>query len=290
MTRLGQKARHYIRWAPILVRAAAIVREIEAATGIAITLRKLFYKLVSELLIPNDLTCYNGLSRLTGVERKAGTFPQLSEDKVAIDVPFYFDDLADGFTWLRESFALYHAKTQKFNILIACEKAGTVPFLKRRFWEDSHIRIIPLGGEASITTWQQVKDYIRRDRRPVLILYLGDYDASGFAIRSRFRTNLGLTDEQFIHVGLTREQVDHYRLPRNPGKVNVARKDREAFVAEVGEHVQVEVDALDEAVACDLVEAALAPYWNEAAYQRQRKVEAQHRRRIAGLLDRRPRR
>ena len=56
--RLGQKASHWIRWAPILERAAEIVKEVEEATGITLTLRKLFYKLLHVGLgLVNDESC-----------------------------------------------------------------------------------------------------------------------------------------------------------------------------------------------------------------------------------------
>jgi len=284
MTRLGQQAKHYLTWAPILRRAAEIVREVEAATGITLTLRKLFYKLVAALLIPNDMSSYKGLSRKTGVARKDGTFPDLDEDKVAIEEPFYFDDVKDALDWLRNNHVIDRSKTQKYNLLIACEKKGTVPFLKLWFMQERHIRIVPLGGESSITTWQKVKRYIDRDGRPVIVFYLGDFDSSGYGIRTRFKANLGLTDDQFVHVALTTEQVDRYLLPRNPGKEKASRKDREAFRDEVGEDVQVEVDALDEAVLRELLEIAIAPYWDERAYQRQLKEEQKQRRQIARLL------
>jgi hypothetical protein len=286
MTRLGQKATHWLKWPPIIERAKEIVESIEATTGVLLTLRKLFYKLIHEQHIPNDRSSYVYLGKLTAIGRKAGTFPDLAEDKVAIEIPYYSDDEVDALRSLQEDHTIDHSATQPYNLLICCEKAGTIPFLKLWFHYEQHIRIVALGGESSVTTWQKVRDYIEADPREPLVIYLGDYDCTGFGIRSRFKDNLGLTDDEFIHVGLTQEQVDRYQLPRAPGKEKASGKDKDAFLAETGEDVQVELDALDEEVLHELVEEALAPYWDEVAYQEQLAEEQRQRERIAQIIAR----
>jgi hypothetical protein len=60
-------------WAPVLERARAIVESYDTA----VTLRQLFYRLVSEGLISNTRSAYQNLSRLTAIARRAGTFPRL---------------------------------------------------------------------------------------------------------------------------------------------------------------------------------------------------------------------
>ena len=64
-----------IAWAPVIERAAAIVRSYRTA----VTLRQVFYRLVSEEAIPNTENAYKTLSRLTGRARRAGTFPALAD-------------------------------------------------------------------------------------------------------------------------------------------------------------------------------------------------------------------
>ena len=61
MTRSRRPRRPSIHWPPIIEQAAEIVRSYD--TGV--TLRQLFYQLVSEGLIPNVQTAYSRLSHLT---------------------------------------------------------------------------------------------------------------------------------------------------------------------------------------------------------------------------------
>jgi hypothetical protein len=60
-------------WAPIIERAAEIVY----SYATSVTLRQLFYRLVSEQVIPNTQTAYKRLSALTAEARRAGGFPDL---------------------------------------------------------------------------------------------------------------------------------------------------------------------------------------------------------------------
>jgi hypothetical protein len=60
-------------WAPIIERAAEIVY----SYATSVTLRQLFYRLVSEQVIPNTQTAYKRLSALTAEARRAGEFPDL---------------------------------------------------------------------------------------------------------------------------------------------------------------------------------------------------------------------
>jgi len=262
--RLGQSR----DWRPILTRAVAIVDAIFAETGITLTLRKLFYKLVGEALIENTRSSYTYLSHVTGIGRKDGTFPDLAEDKVAIIMAPFWTSADDRIEAAARSHQRDRRHGQPFNVIIACEKAGTVPFLEMWYTDTRHIPIVPLGGETSITTWKKVRQFIADDARPPRVLDWSDYDKDGYAIRSRFQNNLDITDEEFIHVGLTREQVDAYRLPRAPGKERSAKSYADRFVAETGEDVQVELDALDEAVLRTVTDDAFAALWDEDAYQR----------------------
>src|SRR5206468_780430 len=79
-----------------------------------------------------------------------------------------------------------------------------------------------------------------QDRRAVM-LYAGDFDATGLDIERDFRERTGCF-EPFVRVALTAEQVDAYHLPLNPGKPTDSRAP--TFTATYGQNVQVEFDAL----------------------------------------------
>jgi hypothetical protein len=62
-----------LQWAPILARASEAVRSYDTS----VTLRQLFYRLVSQLPLPNTDPSYKTLSAKTAELRRAGEFPDL---------------------------------------------------------------------------------------------------------------------------------------------------------------------------------------------------------------------
>jgi hypothetical protein len=184
----------YRSWSAVLPRAAEIVEETLARTGIRLTLRKLFYKLVSEQLIRNSDSDYTYVGRKTAEGRKDGTFPSLAEDKVTLREGFFFKDPDDTVTWSAKIHSRDRRGGQRYNIMIACEKAGTVPFLMKWYRDTAHIPIVALGGESSVTTWQNVKRFITEDPRILRGLWTIGARQSGVAHGRGPTRGLGLLD------------------------------------------------------------------------------------------------
>jgi hypothetical protein len=276
----------YRSWPAIISRAAEIVEAVYAETGIRLTLRKLLYKLIGERLVRNSESDYTYLSKVTGIGRKDGSSPDLAQDKQTITTGFFFEDPDAMIEWAIKVHARDRRQGQKYNIILACEKAGTVPFLRLWYQDTQHIPVVALGGESSITTWQAAKRLIDEDDREPRVLYWGDYDADGYAIPKNFRNNLGIDDDQLIHVGLTQEQVEEYNLPKAPGKDDSAKRYKTDFVAETGEHVQVELDALDENVVREITDRVLEDIWDEVAYLKALRREKRDRSEIRQRWDR----
>lgn len=110
--------------------------------------------------------------------------------------------------------------------------------------------------------------------RPAVLLYAGDFDASGEDIDRDF---LARSDcwAKVLRVALSREQVDAYDLPPQPGKASDPRA--RGFVERHGELVQVELDALPPDVLRDLYRDALAGFWDRDAYRTARAREDEDR-------------
>ncbi|MGH7751577.1 MAG: hypothetical protein ACREN5_02070, partial [Gemmatimonadales bacterium] len=81
-----------IDWAAIIDRAAGIVRSYDTS----VTLRQLFYRLVSEQLVPNSTTAYKRLSSLTAQARRDGWFPDLIDRGRTIHRAAHWESPADA--------------------------------------------------------------------------------------------------------------------------------------------------------------------------------------------------
>ena len=143
------------------------------------TLWMLFYRLVSESLIPNKRSPYQHLSRLTARGRRARTFPSLIDPTRPIHEPFAFESPEEARDWLRRIYRLDRTEGQSHHLIIGVEKATQVGFLTDWF-ED--LPVVALRGFSSQTLVDEVAALAQRDERPSILIYAGDYDPSGVDI------------------------------------------------------------------------------------------------------------
>lgn len=245
-----------IEWGHVLERAAAIVTSYE--TGV--TLRQLFYRLVSEQRIPNTTSAYKNLSRTTAEARREGWFPALIDRGRVIHRDPSWSSPAHALRALAEQYRVDRTAGQKWSIYLAVEKAGIVEQL-RAWFSELGVPILALGGYSSQTYVDEVNAHAERDGRPAVLLYAGDFDPSGEDIDRDFTERSNGVFDDVVRVALSAEQVESYGLPENPGKATDARAA--GFVDRHGRLVQVELDALDPNVLEQLYADAIEPYWDD---------------------------
>lgn len=243
-------------WKAILVHAAAIVRSY--ATGV--TLRQLFYRLVSVQLIANNVTSYKQLSSRTAAARRRGEFPDLIDRGRTIHQHAHWTSPADAIDSLAAQYRLDRTAGQDTSIYIGVEKAGLVMQLDSWFGQLG-IPILALGGYSSQTYVDEVVQHV--NDRPAVLLYAGDFDPSGEDIDRDFVDRTGCWDK-FVRVALNAEQVTEHDLPPAMGKATDSRAG--AFTARHGRLVQVELDALPPDVLQRLYADALAEFWDTSKF------------------------
>lgn len=256
--RLPGEARTNLRWPPILELARAWVE----AQPHPVTLRQTFYHLVATQVIPNSEHTYRRLSSNTAAARREDGFPDFADETHSIDVLGSWADVEDFAGPAAAAFHLDRAGGQDFQVVVGVEKRGMAAAAKRLFagrgWA-----VTALGGYGSQTIKGKLVDRIEDDGRESVLIYAGDFDASGEDLLRDFVRRVEF--DRVIRAALTVDQVAEYDLPENPGKATDPRsKD---FAAKYGTNVQVEVDALDPATLDRLMIDAAAPFWNTSRYQ-----------------------
>jgi hypothetical protein len=266
-----------IAWSGVLDRGAEIVRSYD--TGV--TLRQLFYRLVSALLIPNTISAYKRLSELTAVARRNGTFPDLIDRGRSIHRYPSWANAADVLEATRDQFRLDRTRDQDMSVYLCVEKAGLVVQLETWFG-DLGLPVLALSGFASQSYADVVAADVFRQKRPAILLYAGDLDPSGEDIDRDFVERTGCFDK-VIRVALLAEQVEQYDLPLVPG----SSKDSRAagFIARHGDLFQVEVDALPPDVLRSLFADAIEPLVDTSTFDRVLAVEQVERGRLAEIAE-----
>lgn len=261
--------RRSIKWADVLVAAASIVRSYDTS----VTLRQLFYRLVSNGTLANTDTSYKTLSARTAEARRAGTFPALMDRKRSIEQDSGWADAGQALRVTARWFRLDRTTGQPYNVLLAVEKDGLVTQL-RSWFDDRGLPVTALQGYSGQSHADNIKHRFVSDPRPAVLLYAGDWDPSGEDIVRDFVERTDCWDH-VIRVGLTADQLAEYDLPEMPGKKTDSRAA--GFIERHGRLAQVEIDALDPRDLRRLFEEALAPFWDKSAYQAVLEDEARQR-------------
>lgn len=259
-----------LNWSLVLRSAAEIV------DGFAtlVTLRQLHYRLVSAELIPNTTSAYKTLSARTAEARRAGWFPALMDRTREIHRPAFANDPLSEIEALARTYRRDRTEGQETALYLGVEKNGLLAQLESWF-SDLGTPILALGGYSSQTYCEDVIRDVKADGREAVLIYGGDFDPSGIDIQRDFDERTRSCFAEVRRIALNAEQVSEYDLPPQPGKATDSRAG--AFVAEHGELVQVELDALPPDVLRELYQGAIERYWDKSAFDAAIEREASER-------------
>ncbi len=313
-------------WDHICQVAADIVLEREVPSS----LRYVFYRLVVMDVLQNSLSDYTALATNTAQARRDGWFPRLVDHNREIHREPTYATLAEQL-WEESERMLDRDGGQPYATYVAVEKQ-TVAESVKHWLRPYGIPIIVLRGYASQTLIDEVGDdaseeadlevaeiaadvlgVARTEGRPLVLLTIGDFDASGDHLMRLFveRTDCWY---KVVKVGVTFDQAQ--RLPQAPAKKTDTRiagfverywpddyrrlvwdmRDRTPLqratrLAEVA--CQVEVEALEAAATNTdpeplrtLLLDALTPYWDNDVHQEQIAKEKRNQRLLRGIAAR----
>ena len=269
-----------------------------------ITLRTLFYRLVSLVVIPNTKNSYNKISRYVVKARKDGRIQWkgcISDENRFIVQDFYSHYYVSPDSYIdskiiskldqlsRENYyvsdILYRWYKQKHYIEVWIPNKGYTSWgfvyencqrLKWMMHNISEVEVSPNTPKESKGLWSA----IRPEPKQVHILYFGDFDPSGSDMDRHIKEQLeyfALLDKiDFQRIALTRQQIAQFNLPAKPEDAETLEKlQRDSrtnrFIQENGgELYAVELDALL-AIAPDefkeIVQDSVERYFDKGVYQ-----------------------
>lgn len=243
--------------------------------GYVLTLRQLYYQLVSKDIIPNNDREYAKLSNILKKGRMAGIVDWSAiEDRVRVPkLPYWVRDVQHAIQDTIEQYRVDRMQGQQRNIEIWVEKDALSNVLFR-VTSKYHIRLMVNRGYSSISA---MYDAHRRLRSGDVILYFGDHDPSGKDMVRDIRERM----EEFGReidvrpVALTMEQIRRFNPPPNPAKITDPRA--KWYIREYG-RTSWELDALPPRELIRLAEEAVEELidldlYNRCLDREQRDIE-----------------
>ena len=223
-----------------------------------LTLRQLYYQLVSSDILENKVQNYSKLSRILTEARLCGFVDwEIIEDRIRVpQIPSQWDSIQK---LVRDAIYQYRKdrhKNQENYIEVWVEKdalSGILLLITQKY----HLNLMVNRGYSSITAMfkasQRFQNELEKEKK-CHILYLGDHDPSGLDmirdIKERLDT-FGIYDLDVNQIALTQKQIKKYNPPPNPAKENDPRS--KWYIEQFG-HTSWELDALKPDVLTKLLE------------------------------------
>lgn len=205
-----------------LLNTINTILERYAAQGYRLTLRQLFYALVTENIIENSKAEYQKLSKILTRGRMAGVvdWAMIEDRGRQSHLPYYAFNPADAINDIVNSYRLNRQDGQENYIEVWCEKDALSQILGR-VTTYYHVPLSINKGYSSCSAMYEAAGRINRHLNygpeQATILYIGDHDPSGLDMVRDIQARL----EEFRcypeikHIALTTALVKKYNPPEN---------------------------------------------------------------------------
>ena len=251
--------------------------------GHPMTVRQVFYQLVSRQVVENKRTMYQAVSDLLVEARKDGTVPwEWIVDRLRgpREVAMW-DDLADFAATARQAYRRDVWATQPAYFEVWLEKDA----LSGIFADVLAPYGVTFNVGRGYDGWTSICDAAKRwgDGDGLTVLYFGDFDPSGEDMFRSFRERLEFFGccPSLIKCALTYDDIYTYDLPPNFTKSTDSRAA--AHIAKWGD-VSVELDALPATVLRQRLEQEVRAHMDLDALAEVEEKQRADRRRLAALL------
>jgi hypothetical protein len=241
---------------------------------IRVTLRQLYYQLVSRNILQNKTKEYSKLSSLLTKARYAGEIDWRSiEDRLRIPrKPVTFENIEELIENAVIWYKLDRWSNQECYVEVWTEKDALSSIIAP-ITDKWQILLSVNRGYASASSMHESSErFFKKDTKENLILYLGDHDPSGLDMIRDINERLyefGVNVNVYP-IALTRNQIEKYNPPPNPAKIS---DPRAKWYLENFGNKSWEVDALRPEVLEELIETNILKYLDVEKYNKIKEKE-----------------
>jgi hypothetical protein len=252
--------------------------------GLRLTLRQLYYQLVSRDIIVNTEKSYKALGGLVSDARLSGLMDwDAIEDRARQPhVPLEFRDLKHRVESAVANYRLNRWAGQDYYVELWVEKDALAGVLQPLASEFHVTLMVNRGYSSSSAMYESSKRFLEAygdGEKKLVLFYLGDHDPSGEDMVRDVRDRLAMfgAELEVQKLALTMTQVRKFSPPPNPAKLSDSRA--KAYVEKFGRS-SWEVDALPPNELARIIRRAFSSVVNMDLMNAVKSQEARDRDRL----------
>lgn len=269
----------------LLGKITSVIEDYQSQ-GYTLTLRQLYYQLVSKDIIPNKTQMYAKLSSILTDARMCGQVDWDSiEDRVRVPkMKSQWENIEALVDSAIYSYRKDRHVDQENYIEVWVEKDALSGVLLP-ITEKYHVHLMVNRGYSSVSAMHDAATRFieaQNEGKKSFILYLGDHDASGLDMIRDITDRLSEfgAEVEVMPIALTMEQIQEYNPPPNPAKITDPRaKD---YIEKFG-GVSWELDALQPSMLTKLLKDNLENLIDMEKYNQVVKEEVIEKRKLREL-------
>ena len=250
--------------------------------GYNLTLRQVYYQLVSKNIITNSEKSYDNLGYTIGNGRLAGLIDwKAIEDRTRyVRALNHWDNPAEIIQTAAESYNIDLWQKQRYYIETWVEKDALIGIIEQTA-NRYDVPCFSCRGYGSLSEyWKAAQRFINHNDigKECIILHLGDHDPSGVDMTRDIRERLAMfgADVDIKRIALNMPQITQYNPPPNPAKKTDKRSA--GYIAKYGAS-SWELDALEPKVLDQLISDNIEKYLDRVAFE-QAKIRQEEERQI----------
>lgn len=263
-----------------LIEFANSIVDEYTAQGFSLTLRQLYYQLVSRDYIPNSDKSYSRLGSIINDARLCGMMDWESiEDRTRnLRVRSDWKNPETIIRAMRSNYTLNLWQDQEYAVEVWVEKDALVDVVSRACQPLAVPFFACRGYTSQSEMWaagMRFIDYYDSGKIPVII-HLGDHDPSGIDMTRDITDRLAMftgEDVEVNRIALNMDQIRQYSPPPNPAKLTDSRSN--SYISEYG-RFSWELDALEPAILVDMITNHIEEYitdWDQWDTMKEKEAE-----------------
>jgi hypothetical protein len=260
------------------------------AQGYVLTVRQLYYQLVTINAVPNNIKSYKRVARIVNDGRLAGFIDwDMIEDRVrAFRGKTSWTSPAGILAAAESGYHRDQWKDQDCRVYVIVEKDALQGVLSRSCSKYD----CPLLAARGYPSSSVLRDFVirrvmRHSDQHIHIIHLGDHDPSGLDMTRDLKERIALfCNAEIERISMTRialnmDQVEEKKPPNNPTKMTDSRVGN--YISQYGNN-SWELDALEPRYLTQILEEEISQYIDFEKWNRRETFTELHRKQISDFI------